>query len=116
MEAVCSAILFVGFAKEEPSFLHALQQRRNGIWIAAHELRQLTLRNAIIFEKCPYDRKLVGRDFEMRRSPAKGLVETVPGAAQQEREAFALGGIESQVRNFEILSCGGHKLNECWQK
>src|SRR5439155_1582000 len=98
MQAIGPAILLVRFADQEPGLLHSLKQRGDRVGIAAHQLSQFALGDAIVLEESAHDRELVWSDFKLRGAAAKGLVEAVPGAAEQGGQALAFGRIDRQRR------------------
>ena len=103
MKAIGAAIFLVGFAGEETGGFHPFEQGSDGVGVAAHERGEFTLSNAVVLQQSAHDGKLIGRYFQMGSAAAKGLVEAVPGAAKQGRQALAFGGVNGKL----ILSCGG---------
>jgi hypothetical protein len=55
---------------------------------------EFTLGDPIMFQKGSHDRKLVRGNLEMGGATAKGLVETIPGLAEERRKAFAIRRID----------------------
>lgn len=97
LEAIRPAIFFVGLAFDQAGQFHSFQQRGDGIGVAGNEVSQFALSDAVVFEECAQDGELIWRDTEMGDAAAKGLVEAVPGAAQERREAAALGRVDGQL-------------------
>ena len=84
---------FVRPAFNQAGPVHPLQQGSHRIGIAAHELGQIALGQPprVPFQERPHHRELVRRDAQVGDSPAKGLVQTIPGPAQQRRQPAATG-------------------------
>ena len=84
--------------------LHALQQGGHGVWIAAHGVSQLALgeSDGIPLEQGAQNRELVGRDFQLREPAAEGLVQAVPRAAQQGRQAPAFRRVDRQRAGWAV--------------
>ena len=101
-----AAIFFVGLTLDQAGCFHSLEQRGHGVGIAAHQLRQFALSQAGILEQGTHHGELIGRDGEMRDAAAKGPVQSVPGAAEQRRQAAALGGVNGQIGGGKLFLHG----------
>ena len=95
-DAVGAAVLLVFRAFQQAGLFHAVHQRGDGVRVAGHQLGEFALRGAFVFEQRAHHGELVGRDAEVGDAPAEGLVESVPRAAQQRRQAAAVRGIDRQ--------------------
>jgi len=112
LDAPSAAVFFVRFARHQASRLHPLQKRRHRVWIAAHDMGEFLLAHTprIPFEQGAHDRELVRRHAEMRDATAKGLVQAVPGAAQQRGQTAALRRVNREVDLGLVVQSGrGHK-------
>jgi len=80
-----AAVRFVNGAGDQARGFHALHQRGHRIRVAAHELGQFLLRQAvrIPFVQPAQDRELVRREPEMGNPLAENLVQAIPRPAQQ---------------------------------
>ena len=96
LKAVGPAVFLVGPAFEQAGLFHPLQQRRHGIRVAAHLLGQFALGDAARFKQRAHDRELVRRDAQVRDAAAKGLVQSIPGVAQEDGQAPAAGRVNRQ--------------------
>lgn len=93
-----AAVGFMRGALEEAIGFHPFQEGGDCVRIAGDEFGDLTLAEAfrIRFDQGSEYRELVGCDFQMKNAAAKGLVKTVPGAAQERGETAAFRCVEGQ--------------------
>lgn len=70
----------------QPAPLHPLHQGRNGVGIAGHPAGQILLGNPRVLLKRAQHGELVGRQIQRRQAPPEGLVQAVPGVAEQNRQ------------------------------
>jgi len=89
-------IALVRVAADQPGPAHAFEERSHRVWIAAHQLRQLPLRDPFILEQGSHHRKLIRRDTQVGDAPAESLVQAVPSLAQQWRQTPASGRVDRQ--------------------
>ena len=89
----------VGLALDPAGFLDALEQRRDGVGVAAHHPRELALREAggVAFAEGAQHGKLIRRGAGVADAAAEGLVEPVPRASQKQRQSLAFGGVDGEV-------------------
>ena len=87
------------FALEPTVVLHTLEQGGNSVGVAAHGASQFALgeTGGVTFAQGPQGGELVGRGAGMANLATEGLIQAVPGAAQQQRQAFALGRVDGQI-------------------
>ena len=86
--AVRALVGLVRFSLHPAIVSHALEERRHGVGVAAHGAGDLALRHAggIAFAEGAQHGELIRRGAGMADAAAKGLIEPVPGAAQQQRQ------------------------------
>ena len=89
----------MGLALDPTGFFDALEQRRHGVGVAAHHPRELALRETggVALAEGAQNSELIGRGAGVADAAAEGLVEPVSRAAQQQRQAFAFGGVDGEV-------------------
>lgn len=102
--AVGAAITLVGEAFEESVALHPFKEGGDGVGIAADDLGDVLLGHSFFIglDEGAEDGELVRGDAGVDDAAAEGLVEAVPGAAEQKRKATALGSINGE----DLGSCG----------
>ncbi len=86
-------IFFMTLPLQQLSLLHALDQRCHGVGIAGHRLCQLALGQAFVLKQGAHDSELVRSQSQMSDATSEGLVQTIPGPAQQRRQPAALGRV-----------------------
>ena len=98
-DAAGAPVMLVGVTLHPAVSFHALDQRGHGVGIATHEFGQPTLgeADALAFGEVAHDNELVGSDAEVGDPAAEGLIEAVPGVAQEDGKTF-LGIGEVGVR------------------
>ena len=103
--AVCAAVSLVGFALQPAVIFHPLEQRSDGVWIAAHGTGDLALGHAgrVAFAEGAQHGELIRRGAGVADAAAEGLVQPVPRAAQQQRQALALGGVDGESTRKEVI-------------
>jgi hypothetical protein len=89
-DAAGAPVILVGVALHPTVGFHALDQRGHGVGIAAHEFGQATLgeADALAFGEVAHDDELVRSDAEVGDPAAEGLIEAVPGVAQEDGKTF----------------------------
>jgi hypothetical protein len=56
-------------------------------------MRQFTLRNSVLLDQGAHDGELIRGDVQVSGATPEGLVEAVPGAAQERWQALPFGRI-----------------------
>lgn len=108
-DEIGAPIAFIGLAFDEPGFFHAFQEGSYGIRIAGHEAGQFALGDIVMLEQGAHDGELIGRDAEVSDAATEGLVESVPGAAQKQRESAPFRRINGERSGCESR----HKSESC---
>jgi hypothetical protein len=89
-DAAGAPVPLVGVTLHPAVSFHALDQCGHGVGIAAHEFGQATLgeADALAFGEVAHDDELVRSDAEVGDPAAEGLIEAVPGVAQEDGKTF----------------------------
>ena len=97
-DAMGAAVAFVFGAFDEAAGFHAFEEAGDGVGIAADDFSEGALGEAFgfAFGEGAQDGELVGGDASVEDTTAKGLVEAVPAAAEEGREAAAFRGIDGE--------------------
>jgi hypothetical protein len=92
-DAMCTAIGLVGAALDELCFFHAREGGRDGVRVTRHEISDGALGEAlgIALADPAEDGELIRGNVEGGNALAKGLIQTVPGAAQKHGETLLCG-------------------------
>ena len=111
-DAVGSAVALVRGAEDQTGGFHALEHRGDRVGVAAHGFGELPLGHApgLAFQERAHDGELVGSDAKPGDAAAEGLVEAVPGPAQEGGEAPAFGRVDGQRGGGAVLAGGHHKV------
>ncbi len=97
--AARASVGFMGAAFHPAGFLHPFQQGGDGVRVAAHQAGEFALGEAlaIAFAQAAEGGELVRRGAGAGYAAAEGLVQSIPRAAQQGRQAAAVRRVNRQL-------------------
>jgi len=102
-DAAGAAVGLVGGALKEAAGFHAFEEGGNGVGVAGDNVGDLPLGELEGggLDEGAEDGKLVGGEAGGEEAAAEGLVEAVPGAAEEGGEAAAGGRVEGEGAIFD---------------